>query len=280
MDDVYDRAAKMIDDSDRVVITAANGLSMSEGINLFAQDEEFIKRFPWIVSRYGFHSIIQTLFSEIPENEKWAFWCQLIGDHILDYKTSDVMSSIMGVVSDKDPIAITTNGEGHFVIAGIPEDNVFEIEGNWRTMQCSVPCHNGIYPSLKIVSEIRDLMSYDGHIPDASLPRCPRCGKLMKIRMQSDMSFVQDKIMISRLNKTLEDLASQNVTVMELGVGPRNRMIKGTMMEIVAKNPSWNYITVNSGQLMIPGIIESRSIGIDDYILHALEEITSRRIHI
>lgn len=60
----------------------------------------------------------------------------------------------------------------------------------------------------------------------------------MKIRMQSDVSFVQDKIMISRLNKTLEDLASQNVTVMELGVGPRNRMIKGTMMDIVAKNPS------------------------------------------
>lgn len=272
----YDEAACMISASERVVVTAANGLSISEGLNLFAQDAWFAERFPWMIHRHGTRSIIQAAFTDLPDDEYWALWSELIGEHVLDYRPTDVMHQLLRAVGDRDPVVITTNGEGHFQLAGFPSEGVFEVEGNWSTMQCAVPCHSAIYPSLEVASSLRG-RSMDGHLPKDALPRCPRCGGPMRIRMRTDGSFVPDAGSMDRLRATLSGLSDSRVTVLELGVGPRNRLLKAPMMRLVAASPGWRYITVNTGELHIPDDIAGRSIGIDDDIHHALSEIAARR---
>ena len=60
MSDCYSTAAEAIHESEAVIIVASNGLSISEGLNLFARDEGFTDMFPELVDRHGVRSIISS----------------------------------------------------------------------------------------------------------------------------------------------------------------------------------------------------------------------------
>ena len=273
MTDVCSAAADVIRGSDAVIIVASNGLSISEGLKLFARDETFADMFPELVERHGVHSIIETLFCQtMSAGEEWGFWTRLIGRYSLDYRTSDTMRMLRDLVEGKDVFVVTTNGEGHFTSSGFGEGQVFEVEGNWRTMQCSERCHDGIYPSLDTIRHLRWIES-DCRIPEEEIPRCPRCGAAMRIRMERDPAFVPDREASARFEKFLERNRGRRLTVLELGVGSRNTIIKRPMMQLIASTPDAGYVTVNKGDLYVPLEIRNRSVGIDDLIDHALEGI-------
>ena len=266
-------AAEIVRDSDAVVIVASNGLSISEGLRLFARDGTFADMFPELAERHGVHSIIETVFCPtLSAGEEWGFWTRLIGRYSMDYRTSETMRMLRDLVEGRDVFIVTTNGEGHFTSAGFGEGQVFEVEGNWRTMQCSERCHDGIYPSLDTVRHLR-WMESDCRIPEKEIPRCPRCGAAMRIRMQRDRAFVPDSEASARFEAFLERNRGRRLAVLELGVGSRNTIIKRPMMQLVASAPNIRYITVNKGDLYIPLEIQGRSVGIDDLIDRALEGI-------
>lgn len=273
MTDAFSAAAEIVRDSDAVVIVASNGLSISEGLRLFARDGTFADMFPELAERHGVHSIIEALFCPtLSAGEEWGFWTWLIGRYSLDYRTSETMRMLRDLVEGRDVFIVTTNGEGHFTSAGFGEGQVFEVEGNWRTMQCSERCHDGIYPSLDTVRHLRWTES-NCRIPEEEIPRCPRCGAAMRIRMQRDQAFVPDREASARFEAFLERNQGRRLTVLELGVGSRNTIIKRPMMELVASTPRSRYVTINKGDLFIPQGIDDRSVGIDDLIDSALERI-------
>ena len=57
MNDYYEIAQK-IKDADAILIGASNGLSITEGLNLFADDEAFENLFKDYKEKYGFRKIL------------------------------------------------------------------------------------------------------------------------------------------------------------------------------------------------------------------------------
>ncbi len=54
--------------------------------------------------------------------------------------------------------------------------------------------------------------------------------------------------------------------VLELGIGPRNQLIKAPLMRLVAQEPNASYITINLGDLYIMDDIADRAFGLDGYL--------------
>lgn len=269
-----DEAADIIRRSEAVLVTASNGLSITEGLNLFAGGDYFRELFP-TYAEMGVQSIIHGMGAAYPdEGLRWGFWSELIGRFELDYVPTEVMRDLLRVVGDRPAFYLTSNGEGHITACGIPEEDVLEIEGNWRTMQCSRGCHEGIYGSLDAVRSMRG-RAYCGAVPEELVPRCPLCGSPMRIRVQMDRSFVRDRGAERKFADFVDRWRGRSLTVLELGIGPRNTLIKAPVMRMVEENPEWSYVSVNKGELFIPGAIAERAVGIDGLlgpVLHGLAD--------
>ena len=59
----YNEIAQKIKDADAILIGASNGLSITEGLNLFADDETFENLFKDYKKKYGFQKILDGFFS-------------------------------------------------------------------------------------------------------------------------------------------------------------------------------------------------------------------------
>ena len=87
-----------------------------------------------------------------------------------------VMEDLKAIVGDKDYFVVTSNGECHFELCGFDPEKIYEIEGNWLTMQCARPCHDTRYPSLELAEKLA-AAEQDGLHPRrvaAPLPRVRR----------------------------------------------------------------------------------------------------------
>ena len=62
MKELYQEIKKQIENADAILIGASNGLSISEGYNIFADDNWFRENFSDFRSRYGIHSILEGSF--------------------------------------------------------------------------------------------------------------------------------------------------------------------------------------------------------------------------
>ena len=71
--------AEKLNDADAILIGASNGLSITEGLNLFANDAAFENLFGDFKRKYGLRCILHGMGARWPsEEEKWAFWSRLI----------------------------------------------------------------------------------------------------------------------------------------------------------------------------------------------------------
>ena len=264
--DNYTKAAEKIASADGILITASNGLSITEGLNLFANDEKFHRLFGDFVQRYGLSRLLHGMASRYENEERtWAFWARLIKHYCIDYTPSLSMKKLKEIVGDKDYFIVTSNGEGHFEKSGFDPDKIYEVEGTWLDMQCSVPCHDTLYPAEKTAEEIAKNED-KGTFPAELIPCCPLCGAPMVINMGAGQSFIENKRAINNYREFTAKYKGKNLVVIELGIGRRNTLIKAPEMKMVANEPGYFYITVNKGEIFIPDEIESRSIGFDGLI--------------
>ena len=75
----WKRIAAAFRDADAILIGASNGLSITEGLHLFADNAAFEELFGDFKRRYGLPCILQGMMARWPsEEEKWAFWARLI----------------------------------------------------------------------------------------------------------------------------------------------------------------------------------------------------------
>lgn len=133
----------------------------------------------------------------------------------------EVYKNLFNIVKDKNYFVITTNVDGQFKKSGFATTRVFEVQGSYGKMQCSVGCHNKLYDNTKLVSEM--LKSEDNLKIDSKLvPKCPVCGRKMKINIRKDAFFMEDDNW-HKLNNAYEKFVSDNknkkLVLIELGVG-------------------------------------------------------------
>ncbi len=261
-------AARAIREADAVLVGACNGLSISEGIHLLADNQALEETFGDMRRRFGLRCLLQGMMARWPSEElKWEFWSRLAARWCLGYSASPVMRDLRALVGERPYFVLTTNGEGHFQSAGFDAGRVWEIEGSWLAMQCAGPCHEKIYPSRELLAR----MASEG-VSEGLVPRCPRCGGPMSPHMQVDGSFIPSSDQEARYLDFVKRWRGSKLAILELGVGRRNQLVKAPLMRLAAEEPGARYVAVNLGELWIPDEIAERSFGLDG----RLEEVLSR----
>ncbi len=266
----YNLIAEKFKEADAILIAASNGLSISEGLHLFADNAAFAKLFGDFKRKYGLRCILQGMMAEWPsEEEKWAFWARLIHHYCGRYRPTPVMKDLKAIVGVRDYFIVTSNGEQHFELCGFEPRKIYEIEGNWLTMQCARPCHTTRYPSLEAAEKLA-AAERDGCVPTELMPRCPRCGGPMAIHMAAGQSAIPDTDAQVRFQKFLNRYHGKKLVVLELGVGWRNQLIKAPLMRLVASEPGATSVTINLGEVYIADNIQEKSFGLDGQLAEQL----------
>ncbi|MFP5109509.1 hypothetical protein ACSU6B_22555 [Neobacillus sp. C211] len=282
MEEKYQEVLSKIKEADSIVIGASNGLAISEGFNIFAEDLSFLEHFGDFRKKYGFRSILQGSFYPYPsEEEMWAFFSRMYAYFLNNKEASPVMKNLYELVKDKNYFVVTSNTDSHFTLAGFQKERLFEIEGNSRYLQCSHGCHIRIYPGDEILSKMAQHQE-NGKVPLDLIPKCPECGGSMQVHVEIDQSFLRGEAWqasFQAYQDFIDNAHGKKLVLLELGVGARNQMIKAPFMNLTSLEENATYITFNKGsELYIPDVIASKSIGIDGDITEVLEQLVQFKL--
>ena len=264
--------AEKIKEADAILIGASNGLSITEGLHLFADNQAFEDLFGDMKRKYGLTCILHGMSAIWPsEEEKWGFWSRLIHHYCGEYKETKVMSDLKAIVGEKDYFVITSNGECHFEMCGFDPEKIYEIEGNWLTMQCAKGCHPELYPVLDLAEKMA-AEEQEGKIPAELVPHCPVCGGPTQIHMIGQ-NFIPPTEERRRYEEFLSRYHEKKLVILELGIGWRNQLIKAPLMRLTAEEPNTVYVTINLGEVYITDDIREKSFGVDGYLDETLAEL-------
>lgn len=264
-----------IREADAILIGASNGLSIAEGLHLFADNRAFEELFGDLKRKYGISCILQGMGARWPsEEEKWSFWSRLVHRYCGEYRESRVMSDLKKLIGEKDYFIITSNGECHFEICGFAPGKIYEVEGNWLTMQCAFRCHDRIYFWADLAEKMA-LAEQEGRSLPELIPRCPVCGGSMQVHMETDRNFIPDMESRKRLEVFLERYHGKKLVILELGIGWRNQLIKAPLMRLAEQEPQAVYVAINLGEIFIPDEIREKSFGLDGDLTEILRDLAA-----
>ena len=264
-----------IREADAILIGASNGLSIAEGLHLFADNRAFEELFGDLKRKYGISCILQGMGARWPsEEEKWSFWSRLVHRYCREYRESRVMSDLKKLIGEKDYFIITSNGECHFEMCRFAPEKIYEVEGNWLTMQCASRCHDRIY-SWADLAERMALAEQEGRSLSELIPRCPVCGGSMQVHMETDRNFIPDMESRKRLEVFLERYHGKKLVILELGIGWRNQLIKAPLMRLAEQEPQAVYVAINLGEIFIPDEIREKSFGLDGDLTEILRDLAA-----
>lgn len=134
METSIEKARKAIQEAEAVIIGASNGLSISEGYNIFADNEMFRQQFGDFREKFGLRNVLDGIFSEHMDSvSRQEFLKRLVKLWIEDYQPSAPMRNLYSLVKDKPYFVLTTNADEHLEAAGFDAEKIWEIEGTFRT---------------------------------------------------------------------------------------------------------------------------------------------------
>ncbi len=263
----YQLIANKIKKADAILIGASNGLSITEGIHLFANNQSMHELFGDLQAKYGLQNLLQGMMGRWSSPEKlWGFWSRMIEHYCGTYQPSQVMQDLKAIIADKDYFIVTSNGEQHFELSGFDENKIYEVEGDWLHMCCSAHCCNDLVPSFDLSRKMGATES-NGIVPSELIPHCAKCGAPMIPSMAAGVSSALSK---QRFQHFLETYHNKNIVILELGIGARNQLIKAPLMNLTQQEPYATYITINLGEIYIAETIIEKSFGLDGYLSEIL----------
>lgn len=264
-------AKKWLDDSDAILVTASNGFSISEGLNLFANDKKLKEVLGDLVDKYHLPNLLTAFAFKYPNQlDYWRVVARTVEYYGNNYEESNYMHDLKQIIGNKPYFIWTSNVDHHFALAKLT--NLFEIEGNWFEGVCSKhPDQHGVH---YLGSKIHEIYEKDqaGTLTEADIPKCDKCGAPLVLNMAGEDFQVNQK-QVQAFQDFIQKYEDKKLVVLELGVGPRNQMIKAPSMQLVAAAPHAHYITVNKGEVLIPNQIADRSIGYSSSIDTAFQEL-------
>ncbi|HJA74894.1 hypothetical protein QUW44_03705 [Limosilactobacillus pontis] len=115
-------AQQLLRTADAVLISASNGLSISEGYNIFANNAAFKCYFGDFTRQYGITSILQGVQAMLPAPAHQRFIRQL-----------------KQLLADKDYFVVTSNADQHFQQNGFAPQKIWEVEGDFFNLKMQSP---------------------------------------------------------------------------------------------------------------------------------------------
>ncbi|MFV0141074.1 hypothetical protein [Empedobacter falsenii] len=277
--DSIERTYREICEADKVLIGASNGLSISEGIHIFADNADFREYFSYYRNQLGIPNIINGCFFPYrTAEERWGFYSSMYHYFTVVRPVSQVMQNLMSLIRKKDYFVVTSNIDAHFIHAGFDRDRLFEIEGNCCDMQCGKGCHETVYPAEELLIKMF-AQKENGKVSKDLVPNCPQCGGPMVLHIETDRNFVKDhrwNDSASAYRDFCQVPSDKKIVLLELGVGMRNRLIKQPFMDFTYKHPNATYVTFNKGDIYIPSEIAGQSVAMDGNIAKFLNVLAGK----
>ena len=239
--------------------------------------ERFDRNFADFKDRYGITDMYTGGFYPFETSEeKWAFWSRMVYTNRFADEHSKLYSELLALMKDRNYFVITTNVDHWFQKAGFDKERLYYTQGDYGLFQCSLPCCNRTFDNE---SQIRGMVAQqsDMRIPSSLVPRCPRCGREMRMNLRCDDTFVED-LGWTRAKGRYDDFLFENrhskVLFLELGVGFNTPgIIKYPFWQMTYANSDATYVSVNNGPSPIPNEIKDRSILISRDISEVIGEL-------
>ena len=272
-DDLLDRAAAAISDSEAILVAAGAGMGVDSGLPDFRGDEGFWRAYP-PMRKLGVSFVNManpTWFRRDPELA-WGFY----GHRMNLYRATKPHLGFQilrgwGGLKPGGTFVFTSNVDGHFQIAGFDEQGVHECHGSIHHLQCSRPCDQRIWDAGTIRIDV-DEETFRARPP---LPECPACGAVARpnVLMFGDWGWIphRSQQQDSRFGEWLDSLEDTRLVVIELGAGSAVPTVRLTS-ERVAAGTGGALVRIN---LREPGV-PTGAVGIPATALTALEEIDRR----
>ena len=265
---------KWIDEADAIIIGAGAGLSDAAGIHY--SGKKFDRDFVDFIKKYGIKDLYSSSFYPFKtEEEKWAYWAKHIYFSYYERKHTVLYQNLYELIKDKNYFVITTNTDGQFINNGFDKTRVFEVQGSYSKLQCSIPCHNKLYDNKKLVKKMLSNIDEDLRIPSFLVPKCPVCGKNMSVNLRCDNTFVEDDNwykMQTKYDDFIKNNLDKNVVLLEFGIGFNTpNIIRFPFEQLTFMHDNFKLIRFNNKYAMIPEQINNRSISITDSISEIID---------
>jgi len=238
---------ELLKDCDGILIGAGAGLSLAAGLN--EANLKYTEKFKDFVDAYGFKDFYSGGFYpfETPE-EKWAYFARYFVTY-KEYKTVTLYENILKLIKDKEYFIITTNVDGCFEKAGFDISKMFATQGDFVHIQCPTPCHKKLYESTDLFKEMVE-KTKDRKIPTDLLPKCPKCGKIMKSYLRDDDSFIEDDYWYQQADaysNFIKKNKDKKILLLEFGVGFNTpTIIRFPFERRTMEYEKWNLVRFNS----------------------------------
>ncbi|UTR15280.1 hypothetical protein MM221_01395 [Salipaludibacillus sp. LMS25] len=270
-----DTLLQKIQEAEAIVVGGAAGMSAAAGYNWYRDDGNFRKHFNIFAQEYGIDSIFGGFYYKFrTEEERWAYLATLI-NFVAEVPTGQPYKDLYQILSGKDYYILTTNQDTQFSQV-FPEEKVSAIQGNWTYLQCSGPCHDGIYPYTEQAKEL--CAHIEGtRIPSHMVPKCPECGGPMELWVRSFV-FLEGAKFRDEHKKYREFLLEnqhKKVLFLELGVGLMTPMfIKEPFWNMTHSWPNAYYITINPNpeHNILPGELKDKGLAVNEDIAQVLRD--------
>ena len=290
------KAKKLFDNADYVLIGAGAGLSTAGGFEY--SGENFEKYFSDFGARYGFKDMYSGGFYPYKTlEEKWAYWSRYIYlNRYITESPNALYKALFDLIKDKNYFVLTTNVDHQFQLAGFDKNRIFYMQGDYGLFQCEVPCHNKTYDNKELVFQmllsqnflekidngyiLADKSKWKMKIDSALIPKCPVCGRNMTMNLRADDTFIQDDGWEKHLklyDKFLSQSKGHDLLLMEFGVGYNTPIIiKYPFEKMTYINDNTNLIRFNKDYAICPKEIENKTILFDENISIVLNKLKNK----
>jgi NAD-dependent SIR2 family protein deacetylase len=221
--EVLDQAAQAIGVADAIMIGAGAGMGVDSGLPDFRGKEGFWRAYP-PYKRLGldFVSLASPRWFAEDPTLAWGFY----GHRMQLYRRTTPHEGFAILRrwiqrTKRGGFVFTSNVDGHFQSAGFAPDQIVEIHGSFRGMQCTSDCGAGIIEADSVAVEFDIDAESMRAVPP--LPSCPRCGALVRpnILMFGDWSWdsAWTDTQVLGMNQWIKSLPGARLVVIESGAG-------------------------------------------------------------
>lgn len=278
--ETVEKMGELIDGCDAVLVGAASGMSAAAGFTqYYERDAIFTENFLDFERKYGFHNTFDGFYYNYrtPE-ERWAFIARS-AEVILNAGPTKPYEDMREILEGREFHILTTNQDQQFNRV-FPEEKISAIQGDWGFLQCSRPCHDGLYPSREVYDRLAENTDSDLRVPTDMLPRCPRCGALMEPWVRSRVFLEGERYRreYEKVNDFIRRNADGKLLLLEIGVGRMTPMfIQEPFWNLTYNIPGARYVTVNPRDAILPAQIAEKGLAVRYDIAKVLDDLVRRK---
>ena len=205
-----------IQTSDYILVGAGAGLSAAAGLS-FADEQLFSARYPYWAARGRYSEYHMFSFRDWTAAQQWAYMADHIHRVCVETPPLPLYQKLKKLLQGKDYYILTSNVDRQFLRNQFPAERLFEYQGSYDLLRCSVSCTENAWPFAADCSRIlQHINPEDMSVKNDYLPVCPYCGKPAQLAFRDYPQYAEEK---SRYDAWLKQSENGMLCIIEIGVG-------------------------------------------------------------